>query len=302
MAPHTKSVMQVARALSDQLWQEAHTYLPAIEHGDTARLDPALVACWQEALRVQQCDPPHPKRFQRFQLPEPFAGYGGTERCAPPKLLVVGANPGFRDDQVFPRWGCRGPTARDRYFEFFWAAFAMCHRSGQTPEGVPVARIEDPVLSWSDPITHYANVERAVGPGVLSNRCWQVDALPWKSAHLRLYKRGLRKPPPRDTLALRLLDVQPLVQRRIAGALQAIRPLDGARHALVLGRDAAKLLGLPWHGRSESGWCWELLHEGRDVETGPVRALVVMHPAWGWSRGQRERIQMLVRPVLERDT
>ncbi len=245
-------VRDVARALSDGLWDEATEYLAALAGHPVRVPDPNVLVGWLGGVVAQGLGP---GELGELQLPEPFAGYGGTDGT--PRLLVVGLNPGLSRDQYFPRWDWhRSPHGRDAYFDFFWQGFSSANRDGA---GRP--------LKWnanrtkSTPIPHYRRVEDVVTPNALASVAWQVDAIPWKSSF------GVdRREPGRilDRTEGRLVipehRAQWVARSRVKMALAAIHPVNGSRHVLVLGPETVGLLGLasaPLHQ-------WKLVPRGPD--------------------------------------
>lgn len=246
-----QTVQDVAEILTNGLWCEAASYFD----GSTA-LEEDVRACWKAAVDAQRC------AAADFQMPEPFAGYGGVANIAP-SLLVVGSNPGFKWDQDFPRWrDVRGPTGARAYFDYFWHGFDPDHRGGHLLTGAPLAWSRDRTWLW--PIRHYWDLEAVLGAGALSGRAWEVDALPWKGSCFKTIFKKCRATAER------------IAQHRVAQALGAIEPdAAGNRRILVLGDDAAALLGLSPKRRHD----WQPLTVLNGAAVSHVSALVTYHPS-----------------------
>lgn len=247
----SQPVYDVATALTQELWDQARAFF------DGARtLNEDIRACWEAALALQGGDP------DNFQMPEPFAGYGG-DTTTTPSLLIVGCNPGYDADQDFPRWrDVRGPTGFRAYLEFFWRGFDGDHRAGRRGTGAPLAWSRNRDRVW--PIGHYGTLEAGLGGGALSNWAWEVDALPWKDRSFKGRVKGRRK------------GLERVAQHRVARALDAIAPdAEGNRRVVVLGDDPAQWLGLSPKLHRHT---WQPLTtlEGRGVSN--VVAFITYHP------------------------
>lgn len=286
------TVEQVARELAVDLWTQAGTYLSttAVMEAPWHESPDGLADCWRAAVWSQRFAGP---ALEDFQLPEPFAGYGG--QTAQPRLLVIGTNPGYEPYQNTPTWSLRqSPNGWEQYFSRYWSAFSKRDASGR-----PMRHFRDG--RNPDAIPHYANVEAALGmPKALSSVAWELDALPWKSLDGVSWLQNGR-PPRTDRLVVPLGAAKHVAQTRAAKALTVIcaRPLDGDRRVLILGQTAAELLAAPWPGACPANWGWIRADRQTCLWAPPnTQLLVVSHPGSGWGGRAQERIRDLVAGVL----
>ncbi len=273
MAKEEESVGTIARRLADELWTEAFQYLSALAYRPTRIEDPERLAVWLAAVVAQGIGP---GELLEFQLPEPFAGFGGE--VTSPRLLLVGLNPGFARDQFFPRWQWHHDVnGQDTYFNFFWRGFSRQNRKGGRESGSPLKW--NRIRTQSKPIPHYEGLEAVLGAGSLGSTIWQVDALPWKStAGVRLYKRRNDFGNGQGGLAIERAFAVDVAQERVKTALSAVAPIgagEPARHVLVLGQTAAELLGASWAARDQG---WQNAVGAWADGLGSVKIFVASHP------------------------